>query len=246
MVSRAITMDSFLKVHSVRSQRLSTLLARGCRIGVAAIVITIVMAWSITLVQFGRQEPVQIPVATQRVASGDWLLFDDSTLGVCRRTIGFIAADGVQPQSVVDVRANKRVFADALSPSLIGPDVAREHHQSSQWVYSAVGWPVPCLTFSGQFIETRDRKSYWRLSLRESQIGADYFDGQLPIVPVWGGLAVDAALIAITIVVGSYGAKAVRRRHWRRQGSCPKCQYSLYAGGCTGCPECGWNRSPAT
>ncbi len=71
----------------------------------------------------------------------------------------------------------------------------------------------------------------------------------IPLRPIWTGLAVNSAIFAagwwLIVLVFIH----IRRRtsaHARiMKGLCPKCAYDLRGDFPSGCPECGWNRSPS-
>jgi hypothetical protein len=116
----------------------------------------------------------------------------------------------------------------------------------SQLATGAYGWPLVCLKSE---LETYSAGS----TQREVYKGGIVIDRNwrpspgnmicsLPLMPVCGGLAIDAAAHGAVWAGVLLVAPAVRRRRRLRSGLCPVCRYDLRADYIGGCPECGWGR----
>jgi hypothetical protein len=69
-------------------------------------------------------------------------------------------------------------------------------------------------------------------------------NGVLPLTPLWPGSLVDVSLYSALWWCLITGLVLARIRLRRRRGLCPACAYDLRHDHASGCPECGWGRTP--
>ena len=75
---------------------------------------------------------------------------------------------------------------------------------------------------------------------------ADVTSVVIPSRPVWGGLLIDAALLAIVLAIARWlltrPIRFVTEGARARRGCCIRCGYDLQFDLKQGCPDCGWRR----
>lgn len=68
----------------------------------------------------------------------------------------------------------------------------------------------------------------------------------LPYWPYVPGLVANILFFGAIAYALLLGANEIRALFRRACGRCPRCAYDLAGDPTPGCPECGWNREPAT
>jgi len=105
------------------------------------------------------------------------------------------------------------------------------------------GWPVVCLRgveaeiTPSATVGGRVRPARGWIVLRKAQRGSPLV--RVPILPVWGGLAVNSMVMGVPVLLIAIGARSVVRRRRRERGACEGCGYPLGGLGELPCPECG-------
>lgn len=118
------------------------------------------------------------------------------------------------------------------------------------------GWPALAMKSRVQFyFEERGIASGWDLPKSElaqrgfpttrlpNWMGASTND-RLPIMPVFPAFLVNTLIFAAAWFVMLLAFGASKRARRQRRGLCPTCRYNLRGDFRSGCPECGWRRTP--
>ena len=108
--------------------------------------------------------------------------------------------------------------------------------------YCSTGWPMRMLYGKEIFVNGLD-KYEWAIRIPKSFTGgrASYkghgLGLMLPLRPLFGGLAVNSVVYAMSLYSVANAWFLCRHRLRRRKGLCPHCAYRV--GSTTRCPECG-------
>jgi hypothetical protein len=124
-------------------------------------------------------------------------------------------------------------------------------------VYWRAGWPLKSLQCEGRLDRPGPRTGMrgglptpaWLSPIHREGLWDMVMDGDfLPLVPMWPGFLVDAALYGAATVLLVSGFASARRAVWRRAGRCASCGYdrSSLASLESPCPECGTVPGPAS
>lgn len=152
----------------------------------------------------------------------------------------FTGWDPAHP-SVIDLQARAVNALDPLGILVSRSRAIRSAKSATalRWRDEAHGWPFLALRCEladpdGQPV-LRGGLSVSRLDPRKGSRAAI-----LPLIPMWAGLAADAAIFGAGFGLLMLAASGLRRELRRRRGHCPRCGYTLSGLPAPGvCPECG-------
>lgn len=154
---------------------------------------------------------------------------------------GLLRLDGnsVYPTSLADRAARFR--ESVIGGILASPEAVRVDLESA-------GWPFSCLMRAQEISLGRRYTSqwtnHWSIKVEQDLIeSTTTLPLQLPVRPIWSGLAANTLCYAAAWAVPIFSQRLVFGWVRRRQGRCPGCGYELHGAFETGCPECGRGRS---
>jgi hypothetical protein len=164
-----------------------------------------------------------------------WLLATGRTAGVIEFSIG-------RPPANIDVTTLRveRMLEPSEVPSwsIIRQGRAPEA-RSARFFEQGFGWPMICMAQRHEFDPANDRITRTNAIRMPRQL-RQYVEGSfLPLVPVWPGLLVNAALFGWLWFVVLACPNMCRKRIRKLRGHCPDCGYNRREAASDRCPECG-------
>lgn len=164
-----------------------------------------------------------------------WLLALGRTTGVIELSIG-------RPPTDVDITSLRveRMLERSEVPSWsIMRQTRAPDTLSTRWFEQGFGWPMICLAQRHEFDPVTDRITHTNAIRMPRQLRQRFEGSFLPLVPIWPGLLINAALFGWLWFVVLACPIMCRKRLRKFRGRCPDCGYNRRKAASDCCPECG-------